>query len=671
MAVARLGYEIDSSGAVVASRNLDDMTASAKRAEVGSVALTSSANRLGAASRTSAAHIGNITAQLNDIGVVLAAGQNPLTIALQQGTQLNQVFAQLGGGRAALAAVGQGFLSLINPVSLATIGIIAASTAVAQLGISAIGVGSDAKTFEEQLDDLTEAVETYRKSVSDAESSTAKLAEEYGVASSELRLVLGDFAALARIDVARQIDDATQALNEFVTANSFLERAGGGALRPFVRAMEFVTGEINTLDRDLVQIGRRFANNLDILENSSDQSERLRAALDLRQTLLDNAGGHEGLNEEQREFLNNLGQIIREMEIFRGAVEDLENGIENAGSQTVVWANRMASVGDEIQAIIGQLGEIGGGLLTNAARQVEIDALRAGRSIADARREAESFRQETEFDVRAAAATNIFERATIAAERAIFERGQLLDRELQQERDAARERERASGAAQPFDIGVGDIESTIESLRTQTEVVQQWYAQSEEALRLASDQQLEIIGGRQEAERRLEIEHQERLAQIRGSFEGTRLGDLNDFFGQAAGLMQSGNDKLFRIGKAFAIANAIVDGISAAQSAWAHGMAAGGPPLAAAYTALSLAQTGSRIAALRAASAGGGATGAGGVSASGITAESTQQAPQQTRAIIQIQANGRTRFTVEEISDIITGIQDQSDDGVIIEGITT
>ena len=35
MAVAELGYKIDSSGAVVAAANLDDMTAAAVRAEAG------------------------------------------------------------------------------------------------------------------------------------------------------------------------------------------------------------------------------------------------------------------------------------------------------------------------------------------------------------------------------------------------------------------------------------------------------------------------------------------------------------------------------------------------------------------------------------------------------------------------------------------------------------
>jgi len=74
---------------------------------------------------------GNLAAQFNDIGVQLAGGQSPFLIALQQGTQINQVLGG-AGARGAVAALGGAFMSLLNPVSLATIGIIAAGGAAVQ-----------------------------------------------------------------------------------------------------------------------------------------------------------------------------------------------------------------------------------------------------------------------------------------------------------------------------------------------------------------------------------------------------------------------------------------------------------------------------------------------------------------------------------------------------------
>lgn len=77
---------------------------------------------------------GNLAAQFNDIGVQLAGGQSPFLIALQQGTQINQVLASMqgGGGVGALRALGGAFMSLLSPVSLATIAIIALGGAAVQ-----------------------------------------------------------------------------------------------------------------------------------------------------------------------------------------------------------------------------------------------------------------------------------------------------------------------------------------------------------------------------------------------------------------------------------------------------------------------------------------------------------------------------------------------------------
>src|ERR687895_1750544 len=68
---------------------------------------------------------GNLAAQFQDIGVQLAGGQSRFLIALQQGGQISQVLGP-AGARGAVAALGAAFASLVSPVSLATIGIIAA-----------------------------------------------------------------------------------------------------------------------------------------------------------------------------------------------------------------------------------------------------------------------------------------------------------------------------------------------------------------------------------------------------------------------------------------------------------------------------------------------------------------------------------------------------------------
>lgn len=73
----------------------------------------------------------NIAAQFQDIAVTSAMGMSPLQIALQQGTQLSAVLGGQGAAGAA-RALGAALLSVVNPVSLITIGLVAASAAAIQ-----------------------------------------------------------------------------------------------------------------------------------------------------------------------------------------------------------------------------------------------------------------------------------------------------------------------------------------------------------------------------------------------------------------------------------------------------------------------------------------------------------------------------------------------------------
>ncbi|WP_376742174.1 phage tail length tape measure family protein [Ensifer canadensis] len=74
----------------------------------------------------------NIAAQFQDIGVTAAMGMNPLQIALQQGTQLSAVLNTMGSGKQVISGLAAAFTSLISPVSLVTIGLIAGGAAAIQ-----------------------------------------------------------------------------------------------------------------------------------------------------------------------------------------------------------------------------------------------------------------------------------------------------------------------------------------------------------------------------------------------------------------------------------------------------------------------------------------------------------------------------------------------------------
>ena len=94
-----------------------------------SVIATANDNKANAKS-LSRFYVGNIAAQFQDIGVTAAMGMNPLTIALQQGTQLSEILKSMEKPLVGLAAA---FKSLISPISLMTVGIVALVSAGIQL----------------------------------------------------------------------------------------------------------------------------------------------------------------------------------------------------------------------------------------------------------------------------------------------------------------------------------------------------------------------------------------------------------------------------------------------------------------------------------------------------------------------------------------------------------
>ncbi len=97
--------------------------------------------------------------QFQDIAVTAAMGMNPLMIGLQQGTQLASVLGTMERPVAGLAAA---FGSLINPVSLVTIGLTAGVAALVQYFTTAeSGTDKTSKLFEEQNEVIRRAAELW------------------------------------------------------------------------------------------------------------------------------------------------------------------------------------------------------------------------------------------------------------------------------------------------------------------------------------------------------------------------------------------------------------------------------------------------------------------------------------------------------------------------------
>lgn len=152
------------------------------------------------------------------------------------------------------------------------------------------------------------------------------------------------------------------------------------------------------------------------------------------------------------------------------------------------------------------------------------------------------------------------------------------------------------------------------------------------------------------ADDRIKKAEEERAAKM-SAFQG--------FFGNLSTLMNSESRKAFELGKAAALAGAIVDGIAATVGAYKTGAKIGGPVLGAAFAAAAAAATMVQIEKIRSQKFGGGSgvssPGAAGVTNTQAVNDATEPVANQAlqRQNVDITLKGSSRFTVEEVAKLM------------------
>lgn len=158
----------------------------------------------------------NLPAQFTDIAVSLQAGQNPLTVLLQQGGQLKDMYGGIGP---AVQAMGRYLMGLVNPYTLAAAGAVALAVAWKQGEAESVG---------------------YQRAL-------AEVGHRVGVTAEQLQLMAQNMesgtitqgaASKALIEVARSGKIAGSGIELVATAALNMERATGRAVKDTVAEFE-------------------------------------------------------------------------------------------------------------------------------------------------------------------------------------------------------------------------------------------------------------------------------------------------------------------------------------------------------------------------------------------------------------------------------------------------
>lgn len=193
--------------------------ASAALGGVGNAAanLNASLNRTGVSAAQTAAALRGVPAQFTDIATSLAAGQAPLTVLLQQGGQLKDMF---GGVGPAAKALGGYVAGLVNPLTLS------AAAAVA-LGVAVYSASTETDEFKKNLI-LTGNV-------------SGMTIEKFG----NMSIALGNLAGVTRgaasealTAMAASGNIGSESIQQLTAAALQMERAGGPAVAETVSQFE-------------------------------------------------------------------------------------------------------------------------------------------------------------------------------------------------------------------------------------------------------------------------------------------------------------------------------------------------------------------------------------------------------------------------------------------------
>ncbi|WP_425963865.1 phage tail length tape measure family protein [Rhizobium nepotum] len=215
----------------------------------------------------------NIAAQFQDIGVTAAMGMSPIQIALQQGTQLSAALQQIkDNGQGVGQGLAAAFASVISPLSLVTIGVIAAGTAAFQYFSTVMSEGDkSAEVLKEQAALISAVAERW----GDAVPALREYADQLKRAQDG-----ADLQAATGNAIERVLADATKGYDGLKAAaqQASLEmQTGNNEAR---QSFAVLIGDINDLEGKVGSLSEAYKAGKDTSQEMADVTQTLAKMLE-------------------------------------------------------------------------------------------------------------------------------------------------------------------------------------------------------------------------------------------------------------------------------------------------------------------------------------------------------------------------------------------------------
>lgn len=299
---------------------LDAAAAAEKEAVTEMAALTAKVGQLeaalgrgrGAGGGGAAGSVGNLVAQFNDVGVMMASGQSPLLMAIQQGTQISQVIGPMGAA-GAVRTLGSAFIGMLNPVNFA---VLAAVASLGLLGNALRGLVGETKSVEDAIDDLDTATKAWRDTAS---VGVGDLKKAFGTVTPAIIEMQRRLTDLKMTEMLLAAADAATTLGRSLDASLLSLGDRRGNIRDLLGAPQLPARLQEKLTPEVSQFGRA----MDTLVTSSNVDAQLEAVRQMA-GLIEAAGSAQGkLNDGQRAFLADVSVIEKKLLDVKAAQEGI------------------------------------------------------------------------------------------------------------------------------------------------------------------------------------------------------------------------------------------------------------------------------------------------------------------------------------------------------------
>ncbi len=578
-------------------------------------AASSGANRFGGVmgrlsnvSRQTRSQIQNASYQLQDMAVQFQMGTKASTVFAQQLPQLAGGFGPVGAAIGALAGIG-----------------------IPALAFAFGDVFKSAESMEDALKNLKTAVDEYAAAGELATLTTDELKERFGAASEGLASTLDLLEQINRNQAQRSIDGIGASLAEMLGTGG--DGDSRSALADFfdVNIMLAFTDAQRESRAEARALTAEFQNHQRALSGSKGNLvAQIRAMQGLVSSAQSLAAATNGVSAAEEEIIEQLAETLALMQKQRLKIQQVEDATHSWSDAYDIAYKAVASQGPVLDNLLGKVNALASAA-KEYAQALGASAVKGGRG-GDPR----------QFDGR------------IEFQKQLEAQARWTPPTPARSSRKAAGRSGRGGPSRDFAEEMAQLKAEF---ATEAETIQSEY---EKQMALLEEFRSNKVAKEEEfnqLEQRIRKEHAEKLAAIDKAAVDAKLSAVSGALGDVASLMQSGNKKAFAIGKAGAVAEATVSGYKSAVTAWEKGMTVGGPPVAAAFTAASLAKTGSLISKIASTSASGGSFGS---TSSPSAASGTSQAPGATY-YFDLQGESFGRETV--MSTLSTALQGEIDRG--------